>query len=181
MILLRSQITKRLLNYFFINPRKTLYVNEISRKLHLDKRNLVKKIKELEGMGLLKSERRGNLKLYSINRAYFLYDEYRKITMKTVGLEERLRKILQEVKGVKEACIYGSYAKNQMGTHRDIDLLIVGSHDILPLQRQLSKLQKEIDREINAIDMDEKEFKKRIARKDPFLTGVLKQKSIKII
>ena len=46
MISLRSEITKKLLNYFFINPHESLYVNEMSQKLQLDKRNLVKKIKE---------------------------------------------------------------------------------------------------------------------------------------
>lgn len=93
MISLRSQVTKKLLNYFFINPKESLYVNEISRKLHLDKRNLVKKIKELEEKGILKSQKRGNLKIYSINEAYPLYDEYKKIIIKTIGLEEGLRRV----------------------------------------------------------------------------------------
>jgi len=48
MISLKSKITRKLLNYFFLNPKESLYVNELSRNLALDKRNLVKKIKELE-------------------------------------------------------------------------------------------------------------------------------------
>ena len=56
MISLRSEITKKLLNYFFINPQESLYVNELSSKLQLDKRNLVKKLKELEEVGILKSQ-----------------------------------------------------------------------------------------------------------------------------
>ncbi|MBU1147747.1 MAG: nucleotidyltransferase domain-containing protein [Candidatus Omnitrophica bacterium] len=181
MISLKSQVTRRLLNYFFINPQKTLYVNEISKMFQLDKRNLVKKIRELEEIGLLKSEKRGNLKLYSINRTYPLYDEYRKIVMKTLGPEGKLRKILQNTIGATEAYIYGSYAKDKMDAHSDIDLLIVGSHDIVLLQKELSKLQKAIDREINTVNMNEREFKKRIARKDSFIIGVLKQKTIRII
>jgi len=164
-----------------MNPHKALYVNEMSKMLQLDKRNLVKKINELEKIGLLKSEKRGNLKLYSINKKYPLYDEYRRITLKTLGFEERLRKILKEIKGVKEIYIYGSYARNKMDVHSDLDLLIIGNHDIVSLQRRLSKLQKEIDREINAVNIDESEFKKRIARKDSFITGILKQKNIRVI
>ena len=83
MISLRSEITKKLLNYFFLNPHESLYVNELVKKLHLDKRNLVKKIKELEKEGVLKSQTRGNLRLYSVNQDYPLYDEYRKIVIKT--------------------------------------------------------------------------------------------------
>lgn len=181
MISLRSDITRKLLNYFFINPQETLYVNELSRKLQLDKRNLVKKIRELEKEGILKSQSRGNLKLYSINQDYPLYDEYRRIVMKTLGLEESLKRILKKTKGIKGAYIYGSYAKNKMDVHSDIDLLIIGNQDIVRLQRKLNKLQKEINREINVINMDEHEFKKRIKDKDPFVSEVLKQKNIRII
>lgn len=96
MISLKSIVTKKLLNYFFINPRENLYVNEIARKLQLDKRNLVKKIQELEKEGILKNQIRGNLKFYSINQNYPLYNEYRQIVIKTLGFEENLREILKK-------------------------------------------------------------------------------------
>lgn len=181
MISLRSEIAKKILNYFFINPRENLYVNEILRKLSLDKRNLVKKLRELEKEGILKSQTRGNLRLYSINKSYPLYKEYEKIVLKTVGLEDRLKKLIGEIPGINEAYIYGSYANNKMDTHSDIDLLVVGSHKIILLQSRLNKLQKEIEREINVVNMGQREFKKRIQKKDAFLLGALKGKNIKII
>jgi len=180
MISLKSEITRKLLNYFFLNPKESLYVNELSRNLALDKRNLVKKIKELETEGILKSQSRGNLKFYSVNRNYPLYNEYRKIVLKTIGFETGLKNALKDVKAIKEAYIYGSYAKNKMDTHSDIDLLIVGGHDIISLQKKLNKLQKEINREINVVNIDEKEFKRKIKKGDPFITGILKNKHIKI-
>ena len=97
MILLRSVITKKLLNYFFINPQETLYVNELVRKLEVEKRNLVKKLKELEKEGILKSQNEGNLKLYSINKEYPLFDEYKKIVMKTTGFEGTLKNSLLKI------------------------------------------------------------------------------------
>ncbi len=181
MISLRSKITQRILNYFFINPQESLYVNELSRKLSLDKRNLVKKIKELESEGILESNTRGNLRLYSINRKYPLYKEYERIVLKAVGFEDRLNKILQEIEGISQAYIYGSYAKNKLDVHSDIDLLVVGDHSIVSLQRKLNKLQKDIDREINALNMGDKEFKKRVKDKDQFILDILGKKNIKII
>jgi len=181
MISLRSELTKKLLNYFFINPQESLYVNELSRKLNLDKRNLVKKLKELEKDGILKSQIRRNLKLYSINKSYPLYKEYKNIILKTTGLEDKLKKVMKEVAGIVEVYIYGSYAKNKMDAHSDIDLLIIGNHKIVLLQRKLNRLQKETDREINSVSMDEHEYKKRLKNKDPFISEVLKRKHIKII
>lgn len=181
MISLRSQVTRKLLNYFFINPHESLYVNELSKRLQLDKRNLVKKINQLEMEGILNRQTRGNLKLYSINKNYSLYEEYKKIVMKTTGLEANLNNIFKGVKGIKEAYIYGSYASNSADTHSDVDLLVVGDHSIIMLQNRLNKLQKEIGREINVVNIDEIEFKTRVKNKDPFITGVLVKKHIRII
>lgn len=181
MISLKSDIARKLLNYFFLNPQESLYVNELTRKLQLDKRNLVKKLKQLETEGILRSQNRGNLKLYSLNKDYSLYDEYRRITMKTIGFEENLRRALRQIKGIKEVYLYGSYAKNTMDTYSDIDLIVMGDHSIKILQNRLNKLQREIDREINVVNIDEGEFKKRIKNKDSFVFGVLKQKHIRLI
>jgi len=180
MISLKSEITRNLLNYFFLNPKESLYVNELSRNLALDKRNLVKKIRELEAEGILKSRVRGNLKLYSVDRNYPLYDEYRKIVLKTIGFEQSLRNALRGVKAMKEVYIYGSYATDKLDTHSDIDLLAVGTHSIVSLQKKLNKLQREINREINVVNMDEKEFKRKIKNRDPFMIGILKNKHIRI-
>lgn len=181
MISLRSSITKKILNYFFINPHESLYVNELSRKLALDKRNLVKKVKELELDGILTHQKRGNLKLYTINTRYPMYQEFRKIIMATIGVEGQLRSLLRDVDGIKEAYIYGSYAKNTMDSHSDIDVLVVGNVSAIDLQKQTHRLQRDIDREINVTAMDQLEFKRKTKSKDPFIGGILKQKHIKII
>ena len=96
-------------------------------------------------------------------------------------MEDKLRRILTEVEGINEAYIYGSYAKNKMDIHSDIDLLVIGDHKISLLQKNLNKLQREIDREINPVSMDELEFKKRVKNKDPFILEVLKNKYIQLI
>lgn len=181
MISLRSSIAKKILNYFFINPHESLYVNELSRKLLLDKRNLVKKIKELEQDGIMTHETKGNLKLYSINTHYPMYKEYRRIIMANIGIEEQLKKILHGARGIKGVYIYGSYAKDSMAPHSDIDVLVIGSISTIALQGLIHKFQNDIDREINATVMGENEFKKRLKNKDPFVGGILKQKHIKVI
>lgn len=181
MINLRSKITIAVLNYFFLNSQEDFYLNELVRKLGVDKRNLVKKIRELEKEGFLKSQKRGNLKLYSVNKEYSLYDEYRKIVLKSVGFEADLKDIIQRAKGVKEAYIYGSYAKDKMDVNSDIDLLVIGNHKIIPLQRSLCLLQKKIDREINVVNIDEDEFEKRKRNKDSFIMGLFQDKYIKLV
>lgn len=181
MISLKSEITQKVLNYLFLNPHESLYINELARKLSLDKRNLVKKIRELEKEGLLISQQRGNLKFYSINNKFPLYKEYKNIILKSLGFEEKLKGILKIVPGIEQAYIYGSYADNKMDAHSDIDLLVIGRHSIIALQKHISRLQQELDREINVVNMDNKEFLKRRKRKEPFITHIFKKRPIEII
>jgi predicted nucleotidyltransferase len=180
MISLRSQVTQKILNYFFLNPSENLHVNDLSRRLGLDKRNLVKKLRELEQIGILKSEKKANLRLFSLDRKFPLYKEYRKIVLKTIGIEERLRQIIKDMPGIKEAYIYGSYAQDKMDAHSDLDLLVIGDHEIRSFQEKITFLQREINREINAVHIGEEEFKVKMERKDPFLSGIFKRKLIRL-
>jgi len=181
MISLRSKVTQRVLNCFFLNPGESLHVNDLSRRLGLDKRNLVKKLREFEQIGLLKSETKANLRLFSLDRKFPLYSEYRNIVLKTVGIEERLRQIIKAIPGVKEAYIYGSYARDKMDAHSDLDLLIIGDHEIHALQKEINLLQREINREINSVNMSEQEFGRRMESKDPFLSGLFHRKVIRLV
>lgn len=181
MLLLSSNITKKLLNYYFLNPKESLFVNELSRKLDLDKRNLCKKLNELGKEGILISQYRGNQRFYSINEKYPLYNEYKKIVFKTIGIENKLKDILKHIHGIDAIYLYGSYVRDKMDAHSDIDLLVLGNHNILTLQRQINKLQKEIGREINVVNMDDKEFKNRKRKRDPFIQTIFNEKYIEII
>ena len=89
---------------------------------------------------------------------------------------ERLRKGIR----LEKVILYGSYAEDRLSVHSDIDLLVIGNHKIIELQKKLSALQKEIDREINVVNMDESDFNKRKKSGDPYVKGVLNNRHIEI-
>lgn len=181
MLALKSKITRAILNYFFMNPKASMYVNELQRKFNLDKRNLVKKLKDLEKESILHSRTQGNQRIYFLNMRYPLYNEYKKIVLKSIGIESKLKMILNTIPGIKAAYIYGSYVKDAMDISSDIDLLVVGSHSILLLQRKINKLQKEIDREINIINMNKTEFRARKKKQDLFIKNIFTNKTVRIV
>lgn len=168
---LRSKLCQKVLGYFFLHEGESLYVNEMSRRFSADRGNLVKKLKELEREGLLRSEWKGNQRYYSLNPSFPLIKEYKQIIFKTVGLEENLKLALKEIKGIKKALIFGSYAADKMDLSSDIDLLVVGNHDTLKLQRTISQLQKSIDREINVVSMSANEYQRK-RKTDRFLKSI---------
>lgn len=181
MISIKSKIIRPLLNFYFLHPEHSFYMNEIARRFNIDKRNLVRKLKELEKEGLFVSKVSGNQRYYSLNKKYPLYKEYRNIFMKTVGIEEKLKSALSNIEGIKEAYIYGSYARDNMDAFSDIDIIIIGSHDTIMIQKEISKLQKDMDREINVINIGLKEFNDKKNSRNPFILDIFKNKNIKII
>jgi len=179
MINFNSKITQKVLGYFFLNPQSVMYLNEMARKFNVNRGNLSRKLTEWVNEGILTKDVKGNLSLYQINKKYPLLSEMKKIAQKSFGLEKEIKQALCKIKGLKQAYIFGSYANNKLGVESDIDLLLIGSYSFMEAQRKIIELQSRFDREINSIDMTEKEFK---AKKDEdLIKNIFNNKHIRII
>jgi len=181
MINLRSKLRQDLLGYYFTNPSMSHYVRELAEVLDADPGNLSRELAGLEREGLFVSERRGRQKYFRLNRRYPLYEEVRRIVFKTVGVVGQLRKVLQKIAGIKEAYLYGSFARNQQDATSDVDVLIVGDTKGEELELPIRKLERQLGREINYTVLSSAEFRSRRARKDAFLEDVWRQKKISLI
>jgi uncharacterized protein len=181
MLNFKSKIACKILNYYFLNPKQKKYINELARMLDLDPKNTHRKLVELEKEGVLESEFMGMQKYYRLNVGFPLIKEYKQIFMKTAGLEETLRTILSNVNGIMEGYVYGSYAKDKMDSLSDIDVLVIGNHSVLELEQLITVLQKETGREINVVNLDRKEFSKKLKDKNSFISEVMSGKLIRLI
>ena len=179
MISMRSKLTKSVLGYFFLHDHAEMYVNEMARRLNLDDGNLSRKLRELEKEGILKSREKGKERFYSLNANYPLLNEYKRIILKTVGIEKILREALCKFPGVERAYLFGSYAEDQMDASSDIDLIAIGKQNTVALQKKISEIQKKIDREINLISMDREEYE-RGQKRDPLIKRIIKSKTIRL-
>ena len=179
MLNIRSKISQKVLNYFLLQDGAEIYVNDLSRAIHEQTGNLTRKLSALEKEGILKSRWQGKQRYYSLNRAFPLLKEYKKIVSKTIGFEQLLNDLLSKISGIKTAFIYGSYAQHKMDSNSDIDLLVVGEHGTVHLQKAVADIQKSIHREINVVSMSLKEYQQK--SKAPFLKSIENKKSIKII
>jgi predicted nucleotidyltransferase len=181
MISLRSKVAIKLLDYYFLNTDAQRYINELARILGLDPKNTESKLKELERGGVFKSEFRGKERYFFLAKDNPVLEHYRQIFLKTHGIEKRLKDIIGNIKGLKEAYLFGSYASNKMDSSSDIDLLAIGAHSVLELQRVIAKLQKDTGREFNVTNLSLKEFEAKKKNKDPFINSVFKTKIIRLV
>ena len=157
-----------------------VYVNDLARVLHTESGNLTRKLLTLEKEGILKSRWQGKQRYYSLNKNFPLLKEYKNIVLKTLGLEQILKTALSKVAGIKKAVIFGSYAQDRMDSHSDIDLLVIGDHNTVDLQRAVAQIQKSIQRDINAVSMSLQEYNDKKGN-DPFLKSIEVKKSVKIV
>lgn len=181
MFKLQSKTEIKALGYFFINPHAKKYINELAKILELDPANLDKKLKFLEKEGILASTIEGNQKYYFLNKKYPLLKEVKKIYKAKYGLENILAQILEDLKGLEEAYIFGSYAKGEIGQESDIDLLLIGGHSSIEAIKKIHKLQNSLQRQINIVNLSEEEFNRRKKENDEFISNIFEDKVIKII
>lgn len=181
MLIIHSDLERRLLVHFFMNEGTEEYLHELARKLKVDPGNLDKKIKKLEKEGLFISASRGKQRYYTLNKKFPLLQEYRAIIQKTYGVEARIAKELKHLKGLSQAILFGSYAKGEWKLMSDIDLLLIGDFNPISASKILTKLEKEFGREINAVEMGSKEFETKKQHKNELLENIFKHSFIKLL
>ena len=157
----RSKISKKILNYFFLNEKARVYINEMARQIEEEPKNVHRILLRLEESGLLASEFSGRERYFSANTKSPLYKEFKTIFLKTAGIEHGLKKELKKITGLKEAYIYGSYARGKYKPGSDIDLLLIGDHSGVEAQKVIYGFQKTFGTEINTLNMTPGNFGKR--------------------
>ena len=171
--LFSSKIRIKLLDIFLSHPDARFYIRELERKIDEEAKNISRELQNLENLGLLISEKKGNQKYYSVKEDFFLYPELKRIIFKTTGVLGLLKEAVARLKGIEAAFMYGSYATGKETESSDIDLIIIGKPDLTELNEMISRLEDKLNREINYMCFDREEYEERKKTKDAFISGVL--------
>ena len=97
-----------LLKIFFTNPEQSFYTQEIGRTLGKKPGVFQRTLNNFVEEGVLESERRANARHFWLNKDYPLYQEFKSIVFKTVGVQGSIANILTKIKGISLSFIYGS-------------------------------------------------------------------------
>jgi predicted nucleotidyltransferase len=179
--LFSSKLRVDLLSLFFGRPDEEFYVREIEKILQEDVGNISRELKNLEGIGLLVSRKKGNLKYYLLDRKFPLHDELRSIILKTRGAVGVLQGVLSGVKGVEFSFIFGSFATGMETARSDIDLMVIGKVTLDRLISILREPEEILGRDINPSLFERREIEKRLQDKEPFISRVMREPKIMLI
>jgi len=179
--LFSSRVRVKLLNQFITSPEGRFYIRELERLIGEDYKSIVTELHNLESLGLLRSEKQGNLKYYSLDRNFFLYPELKNIIFKTVGVKGILEQELKKIKGIMYAFIYGSYAKGTEGPRSDIDLMVIGDVEVERVVGSLREPERSLQRKVNYVVFDLPEIQKRFKDKNDFVREVFEDEKVMLI
>lgn len=170
--LVTSATRRALLVRFFTHPGERFYATQLIRELDLASAGVQKELARLEAAGMIKSEREGNVRFFTVNTGHPLYEEIKSIVYKSEGLGDVLRENIAQLSGVDVALVYGSVARGSEDAGSDVDLLVIGSVDVDALDRALSEAERMLEREVNATALSKDEWRERLTRKQAFVMDI---------
>jgi len=171
--LFTSKVRVEILSVFLMNPERELYVREVERLTGEDYKNVSMELRNLNKIGLLSSRNKGNLKYFSLNKEFLIYEELKSIFMKTKGAVSILRQVVSTKRDIDYAFIYGSLATGEERTESDIDVMIIGGITLEEVLTSIRGPEEKLSREINVSLYDLQEIRKRVKDRDPFIMEVL--------
>ncbi len=179
--LMGSRTRSKVLSLFFSHPNEEFYVREVVRKVKENFNSVRRELNKLAELGILFSNKKGNQKYFQINKDLPIYEELKMIFIKTDGLANELKNILEKEKGIEQAFIYGSWAEGKERLLSDIDLFIVGEIDENRIIKGLNELEKRLSREINYVIFESNELENRLKKEDPFIKNVIEGPKIFLV
>lgn len=171
----KSRTRKAILQLYFNYPEKKYYLRELEKILHFPVQNIRRELIKLEDTGIFKREKSGNQVFYLLNTKSPIFNDFKNIITKTIGIENQLRVELSDLNGISKAFIFGSFADRTMDALSDIDIMVVGNINEDILIEKISRLESKFEREINYHIFSDKEFIKRKKEKDSFISRILKK------
>lgn len=179
--LFSSRVRVEILSAFLMNPERELYVREVERLTGEDYKNVSMELRNLEEIGLLSSRNEGNLKYFSLNKGFVIYEELKSIFMKTKGAVGIIREAVSTKRHIDYAFIYGSFATGEERAESDIDVMVIGGISLEEVLRLIRGPEEKLSREINVSLYDLQEMRKRVKDRNPFIMEVLEGSKIMLV
>jgi predicted transcriptional regulator len=180
--LFTSQARVEVLKLFFLRSSSRHYMREISSLTNQPVRAIQRELARLEDAGLLLSSVEGNRKYFQANRQSPVFSELRSLMVKTAGIGDQLKTIIQERSdAIHVAFIFDSFARGVETAVSDIDLIAIGEITSRELSRLLAPLKEQLDREMNPVTIRVHEFQENVEKGDPFTQSILKEPKIFLI
>jgi predicted nucleotidyltransferase len=169
-----SKVQQRVLALIFGHPQRSFYTSEIVRNVRSGTGAVERELSRLQSSGLVSVERIGNQKHFRANRESPIFEELQSLVVKTVGLTESIRKLLEPYSGkIKTAFVYGSVAKGADTAQSDIDLMVIGDDlDYSELYTAAQNAENILGRKVNPTFLSSEDWARKVSQKGSFISKI---------
>jgi predicted transcriptional regulator len=179
-----SKTRVKLLQLFYSNPNRAFYVREITRKIDEQINSVRRELANLLSVGIIVSDNTNNKLYYEVNQAYEYYHPFSVIfghgAETAVAVSKDKKSLVPKEKdklkalGRLELVVYsGQFTRDESS---GVDMLVVGEVNQNALQKFVSDLESQENKELRYTVMPLAEFNYRRQIKDRFITTVLGSK-----
>jgi len=177
----KSKTREKILQLFFSDADKKYYLRELERILGVSVGNIRRELLFLEESGVFKKEKMGKQIYYSLNKKSAIFENFKEIISKTIGVEGSLQKALRKIKNIDVAFIFGSFARQKENSFSDVDVMIIGEPNEDDLISEISSLENKLNREINYSIFSAEDFNNSIRKKEVFLEEIIKKPKLFVV
>lgn len=155
--LITSKTRLKLLLKFFLNSGSTAHLRNLETEFGESTNAIRLELNKFEGAGLLKSEVKGNKKVFRANTGHPLFGDIHNILLKTIGFDQIIDRVVTKLGNVERAYIAGDFARGKDAPI--IDLVLVGEAiNQEYLARLAGKTEELIKRKIRYVIFSPAEF-----------------------
>lgn len=172
-----SATQQRVLGFLFGQPDRSFFATELIGLIGAGSGAVQRELARLAESGIVTVTRIGTQKHYQANPDSPLFEELCGLIRKTVGLRDPLQQSLVLYRDqIDVAFVYGSVAKGTDTARSDIDLMIIGDElDYVGVYNAVHEAETMLHRTVNPNLSTLKEWRKKIADKNPFIVKVKEQ------
>ena len=144
--IISSKLRVKLLHKFLINPELSSYLRGLESELQVSSNAVRQELNKLEEAGLVQAKAEGNKKIFRANKDHPLFEDLRRILMKSVGIEQIIEKVISRIGDLEQVYLTGALARGIDSSV--IDLIFVGRVDQEYLFTLAGKAEKIINKKI---------------------------------
>jgi predicted nucleotidyltransferase len=148
MPIFRSEAQARILAWLLLVPDREQPIATLAPVAGVAQPNTLREVNRLVEGGLLRERRAGNTRLVAANTASPYFEPLVQILGRAYGPAVAVPQELEEVPGIEQAVIIGSWARRYQGEAgpppNDVDVIVVGSPPPRSLRRANARLEEQL-------------------------------------
>ena len=179
--ILVSKVRIKILKLFFTDLKREIHIRGIVRKIDEEINAVRRELKNLEHVGILIKDPRGNRHYYSINNECPIFDDLLGLINKEFGLGRTIIDNLDNLGDMKFAILTKSYITNKHESEYDVDLMLIGNIKMDLIAKLIKTSEEELGREIRYTVLSEDDFIFRKKKRDSFTLNIINRRNILLI